>query len=64
MSRSSPPPLLYADTQSSPDMLYFGRVEVHDPFIAFGTGRRKVTIQSSLEFGRVKRTSDFDEVLS
>ena len=45
-------------------MLYFGRVEVHDPFIAFGTGRRKVTIQSSLEFGRVKRTSDFDVVLS
>src|SRR3954471_17194733 len=63
MSRSSPPPLLYADTHSSPDMLYFGRVEVHDPFIAFGTGRRKVTIQSPLEFGRVKRTGDFDEVL-
>jgi Xaa-Pro aminopeptidase len=64
MSRSTPPPLLYADTQSSADMLYFGRVEVHDPFIAFGTGRRKVTIQSSLEFGRVKRTGDFDSVLS
>jgi Xaa-Pro aminopeptidase len=44
-------------------MLYFGRVEAHDPFIAFGTGRRKITIQSPLEFGRVKRTSDFDEVL-
>ena len=44
-------------------MLYFGRVEVHDPFIAFGAGRRKVTIQSSLEFGRVKRTGDFDDVL-
>jgi Xaa-Pro aminopeptidase len=63
MSRSSPPPLLYADTHSSPDMLYFGRVEVHDPFIAFGAGRRKITIQSPLEFGRVKRTGDFDEVL-
>ncbi len=63
MARSSPPPLLYADTHASTDMLYFGRVEVHDPFIAFGTGRRKVTIQSALEFGRVKRTGDFDDVL-
>ena len=32
-----PPPLLYTDTLVSADMLYFGRVEVHDPFIAFGT---------------------------
>lgn len=63
MARSLPPPLLYADTHSSTDMLYFGRVEVHDAFIAFGTGRKKITIQSSLEFGRVKRTGDFDIVL-
>lgn len=57
------PPLLYADTHASTDMLYFGRVEVHDPFLAFGAGRKKITIQSSLEFGRVKRTSAFDAVL-
>jgi Xaa-Pro aminopeptidase len=57
------PPLLYADTHASTDMLYFGRVEVHDPFLAFGAGRRKVTVQSALEFGRVKRTGDFDAVL-
>jgi len=44
-------------------MLYFGRVEVHDPFIAFGAGRKKITVQSSLEFGRVQRTGDFDVVL-
>lgn len=61
---SLPPPLLYADTHASTDMLYFGRVEVHDPFIAFGAGRKKITIQNSLEFGRVKRTSDFDVVLA
>lgn len=64
MSRSSPPPLLYADTLTSTDMLYFGRVEVHDPFIAFGAGGKKITIQNALEFGRVKRTGDFDTVLS
>jgi Xaa-Pro aminopeptidase len=62
--RTPPPPLLYADTHTSADMLYFGRVEVHDPFIAFGAGGKKITIQGSLEFGRVKRTSDFDLVLS
>jgi len=58
-----PPPLLYADTHSSPDMLYFGRVEVHDPFVAFGARGKKITVQSSLEFGRVKKTSAFDVVL-
>jgi Xaa-Pro aminopeptidase len=45
-------------------MLYFGGVEVHDPFIAFGVGRKKITVQSALELGRVKRTSDFDQILS
>jgi len=44
-------------------MLYFGRVEVHDPFIAFGARGRKITVQSALEFGRVKKTGDFDTVL-
>jgi len=59
-----PPPLLYASTHHSADMLYFGRVEVHDPFIAFGAKGKKYTVQSALEFGRVKKTGDFDVVLS
>ena len=58
------PPLLYADTLASTDMLYFGGVEVHDPFIAFGVGTKKITVQSALELGRVKRTGSFDRVLS
>ncbi len=45
-------------------MLYFGRVAVHDAFIAFGAGRKKITVQSALEFSRVKKTGDFDVVLS
>jgi len=57
------PPLLYASTHHSADMLYFGRVEVHDPFIAFGAWGKKYTVQSALEFGRVKKTGDFDVVL-
>ncbi len=58
-----PPALLYSDTHSSADMLYFGRVEVHDPFIAFEAKGKKITVQSALEFGRVKKTGDFDLVL-
>ncbi|HEY8995471.1 MAG TPA: M24 family metallopeptidase [Lacunisphaera sp.] len=58
------PPLLYASTHHSADMVYFGRVEVHDSFIAFGLpGGKKVTVQSALEFGRVRKTGDFDTVL-
>ena len=64
MAAHTIPPLLYADTHASSDMLYFGGVDVHDPFIAFGTGRKKITVQSALELGRVKRASDFDQVLS
>lgn len=56
-------PLLYADT-TNPDQRYFSRVEVHDPFIAFGAGRRRITVQSALEFGRIKKAGTFDEVLS
>ena len=37
---------------------------MHDPFIAFGIGNKKYTIVNALEFGRVKRTSAFDVVLS
>lgn len=61
---SSLPPLLYTDTHSSADMLYYGGVEVHDPFVAFGARGKKYTVQGALEFGRVKRTGRFDVVLS
>lgn len=64
MSSSILPPLLFADTTTSADQLYFSRVDVHDPFIAFGSGSRRITVQSALEFGRVKKAGSFDEVLS
>lgn len=57
------PPLLYADTEHSADALYFGKVSVPDAFIAFGRGRKKYAVVSALEFGRVRKTSDFDVVL-
>lgn len=60
---SKPPPLLYTDTERSADMLYFGQVDVGDPFLAFEAMGRKVGVVSALEFGRVRRTSGFDLVL-
>ena len=62
-AKNSPPPLLYADTERSSDALYFGRVGVPDPFVAFGLRGKKYAVVSALEFGRVKKTSDFDVVL-
>jgi len=62
-AKKSPPPLLYADSERNADPLYFGRVGIPDPFIAFGCRGRKYAIVSALEFGRVKRTSAFDVVL-
>ncbi len=55
--------LLYSDTAKSADALYFGGVEVPDPFVAFSVRGRKYAVVSALEFGRIKRASDFDSVL-
>lgn len=59
----TPSPLLFADTHRSADILYFGQVNVPDPFIAFGLRGKKYAVVGALEFGRVKKTSDFDVVL-
>jgi Xaa-Pro aminopeptidase len=56
--------LLYADSERNADPLYFSGVGVPDPFIALSVRGRKVGVANALEFGRVKRDSDFDTVLS
>ena len=38
-------------------------MDVHDPFIAFSTGRKRITAQSALEFGRIAKAKSFDEVV-
>jgi Xaa-Pro aminopeptidase len=55
--------LLYADTVRSADALYFGGVEMVDPFIALSVRGRRYGVASALEFGRVKSTAGFDAVL-
>ncbi|RRJ98207.1 aminopeptidase P family protein [Opitutaceae bacterium TAV4] len=59
-----PPVLLYADTERSADMLYFGGFHAPDPFIAVRVGGRKIAVLNALEFGRAKRASGFDVVLA
>jgi Xaa-Pro aminopeptidase len=59
-----PPPLLYADSERSSDSLYFGRVSVPDPFVAFGLRGRRYAIVSALEFARIRKQSAFHKVLS
>jgi Xaa-Pro aminopeptidase len=62
-TQKSPDILIYSDTTRSADALYFGGVEITDPFLAFSVKGRKFAVVSALEFGRVKRTSDFDSIL-
>lgn len=59
-----PSTLLFADTEKSADQLYFGRVHVPDPFIAFEHKGKRIAIVSALEFNRVKSESRFDKVLA
>ena len=63
MASSPLSPLLYADTATSSDQLYFSRVGVPDPFISFGLGKKRLCVQNALELGRVKKARTFDAVL-
>jgi Xaa-Pro aminopeptidase len=62
-SKKSRDILLYSDTDRSADTLYFGGVGAPDPFIAMSVKGRKIGVVGALEFGRFKKTSDFDQVL-
>ena len=59
----TPAILLYAASAHNADMLYFGRVNVPDAFIAIAHGKKKIAIVNALEFGRVKKDSAFNTVL-
>ncbi len=56
--------LIYADSESNADQLYFGGVFVPDPFISFSRRAEKFAVVSALEYARVTRESSFDVVLS
>ncbi len=56
--------MLYADSESNADQLYFGDVFVPDPFISFGHKGKRYAVINALEFSRVAKESKFDVVLS
>lgn len=60
---SEPALLFHADTHTSRDLLYFGRFECHDPFIALRHRGKKIAVLNALEFGRGLKESGFDEIL-
>lgn len=60
---TEPALLFYADTHSSRDLLYFGRFECHDPFLALRHRDKKIAVLNALEFGRGLKESGFDEIL-
>ena len=61
-ANAAPSILFHADA-SDPDMLYFSRFSAFDPYLAFSFGGKKIGLSNSMEYGRMKRESGFDEVL-
>lgn len=55
--------LLYADSERSTDMLYFGKFHAPDPFIAMEVEGRKIAVLNALEIGRGNKEGSFDEIL-
>ena len=60
---TQPAILLYADSERSADMLYLGRIQVPDAFIAFIARGKKYAVLGALELGRARKESAFDKVL-
>jgi len=63
-SSAAPSPLLYADSERDANQLYFTGISVPDAFLAFGVGRKKYGVFSSLEFARARKESALDVILS
>ena len=54
--------LLYATPEGDADLLYLGRFQATDAFLAFRIGGKGVAILSPLEYSRAKKESCFDEI--
>ena len=51
---TQPAILLYADSERSADMLYLGRIQVPDAFVAFIARGKKYAVLGALELGRAR----------
>lgn len=56
-------PILFHADAGDPDMLYFSRFSAFDPYLAFSHAGIKYGISHSMEYGRMKKESAFDEIL-
>ena len=56
--------LLYADSEHGADQLYFSGFRVGDPFISFAWRGQRYGVLNALEFGRARKESALDHVLS
>ena len=61
---AKPATLLYSESFNDAQMLYFSGISVPDPFLAIGVGRKKIGVFNCLEYGRAKKESSLDEILS
>jgi Xaa-Pro aminopeptidase len=64
MPHPIPSPLIYANSESCADQLYFTGFNAGDPFIAFGAGRKRCGVFSALEISRARKESSLDVILS
>lgn len=64
MPPTAPNLLLYADSETCADQLYFTGFHAGDPFIAFGLGRKRCGVFSALEISRARKESSLDVILS
>lgn len=55
--------LLYAASDKDADLLYFSRIAIPDPFLAFRIRGKKIGIVDALEYSRTRKASALDTVL-
>ena len=55
--------LLYGSSEGSADVLYFANAFVPDAFISLSIGKKKIGVFNALEYSRMLKESEFDEVL-
>lgn len=55
--------MLFHAGSGDPDMLYFSRFQVSDPYLAFTVGKKRIGLAVPMEFARMRKESSFDEVL-
>lgn len=54
--------IIYDTPEHNLNLLYWGRFTAPDPFLAIKVGNKTIAFVSSLEYGRCKQTSRFNEV--